>query len=793
MNYKSCIFIFSFLLFYTLYVCAQNSFVEHKNFDEKKVATLLFEKVNAFRIENGLPSFVLTKELDNASVLHVLYMKKTKKIQLVQPAKAKKDTFKRVKKSKGKYAQVAENIFSYTLPDAKKTGKSKNTVNSYNELAEIVFQAWINDKKTRAIILNNSYYQTGLAAAFDYKKRTVYVSQVYASEPFDFKELTKQNKNDFHLKPYSKTKCNAFLINNPNLAELLANNIEVVNNEIFLYYHDVSFFKNNFKKNKDALAVDIVLRKQYECNAGNKLYPSEVHDGVLLKPVQKGKWFAANPLKKTGEIYIKLGKMPSGLDSTNSEINLLIIKEGCLCQTIFFNNLDGENLSLLGLPLVMDTLSLQTKPDSIKKHISFTVPFPRNKWNFNEEDIKPFLDSLELNRYNIKKIDITAYSSIEGDSVKNALLQMNRANSILQVIEQYNLQKVATEIKTKENWEGLFESIKGSPYENKLLGLTKPQIRAVLLTDSLGFLIEPYLEDQRKAEVFLTVESIFVDSIQPQSIAKKTTEAIKQKNIDKAKALQALLYRYAIEEKIEHQYTYQFSISRQKEHIPLLNNLLVFKECFYEQSHTDSFRQQLKEEFLALYFIDPSNPYVLYNKLLMELEFWEKDILKMPDPEPLLKEMKKLYSTRIENWRINRLRLNYHILAADYYYEKKDFAKREKELKETRKFIFSSKLDMEQTYAMARYFIFQLRVDWAIELMLPYIKSKNYDEDFLFIFLSIAIYDTKKISEQDYANLMKHALLLNKERYCKLFGYPNMSFQLLKNNTIKSEYCKHCN
>lgn len=792
MNYKNCIFVFSFLLYNTFCVWAQNSFIE-KTFDERKLTTLLYEKVNAFRIENNLPPFEYLEELEKASVMQVLYMKKTKKVQLVQPSKSKKDTYKRVKKSKGKYAQVAENIFSYTLPDAKKTGKSKNTVNSYSDLAEMIFQVWTNDKKTRAIILNHNFYKTGLAAAFDYKKRTVYLSQVYASEPFDFKELTKQNKKDFRIKPYSKTKCNAFLINNPNLAELLANNVEVVNNEIYLYYHDASFFKNNFKKNKDALAVDIVLRKQYECSTGNKLYPSEVHDGVLLKPVRKAKWFSANPLKKTGELYVKLGKMPTGLDSTNSEINLLIIKEGCLCQTIFFNNLDGENLSLLGLPLVMDTLSLQSKPDSIKKHFSFTVPFPRNKWNFNEEDIKPFLDSLELNRYNIKKIDITAYSSIEGDSVKNAMLQINRANSILQVIEQYNLQKVATEIKTKENWEGFFESLRGSPYENKLQGLTKPQIRAMLLSDSLGFLIEPYLEDQRKAEILLSVESIFADSVQPHNIAKKITEAINQKNIDKAKALQALLYRYAIEEKIEHRQTYQFSISRQKEHIPLLNNLLILKDCFYEHSYTDSFRLQLKEEFLALHLTDPSNPYVLYNKLLMELEFWEKDILKLPDPEPLLKEMKKLYSTRIENWRINRLILNYHILAADYYYEKKDFAKREKELKEVRKFIFSSKLDMEQTYAMARYFIFQLRVDWAIELMLPWIKSKNYDEDFLFIFLSIAIYDTKKISEQDYANLMKHALHLNKDRYCKLFGYPNMSFQLLKNNTIKSEYCKHCN
>jgi uncharacterized protein YkwD len=781
-------------LFFALFNAnTQNYFIENKNFNAEKVSSLISEKINLLRIENNLDTLLTSKQLINAAELHVKYLKKTKKVQLNESRKSTATTFKRVLKSKGMFSQTAETIFAFTLPDIKKAGRNKNNVNSYNDLAEVIVQAWANDKKNKHILLNNEYFHTGVAVSYNHKNKTVYISQVFASAPFDFSDIKNNKQNAFGVKPFSKSKCGSFLSNNPNLAELLANNIVVENNNIYLYYHDLSFFKNNFKKAKDAIAVDIVFRKQFNCSSGNKLFPSEVHSGLLLKPIKKGKFFTSNQLKKSGEVYVKLGKIPQGFDSTNAEINLLVIKEGCLCQSIFFNNLDGENLSLLDLPFVMDTLSLQTKPDSLVKHLSFTVPFIRNKWEFNEEDIKPFLDSLELNRYNIKKINITAYSSIEGDSIKNVQLQVNRANSILQVIEQYNLQKIEKKIITKENWEGFYESLLGSPYENKLKGLSKPQVRAMLLTDSLGFLIEPYLEDQRKAEVLLTVESIFVDSLLPNTLQLKLEKAIKRNDIDKAKALQSLLYQYAIQGKIKEQSTYNYELTRQKENSSILNNQFVFKECFFSLSKTDSFRQNLKEEFLALYYTDPSNPYVLYNKLILELEFWAKDILKLSEPELLLKDMKRLYSTRVENWRINRLILNYHILAADYYYEKKDFAKREKELKEVRKFIFSAKLDRAQTYAMARYFIFQLRVDWAIDLMLPWIKNKNYNEDFLFIFLSIAIYDTKKVAEQEYTNLMKHALELNKERYCKLFGYPNMSIQLLKNTAIKSEYCKHCN
>lgn len=792
LNYK-CHTILFFLVFALFKANAQNYFIENKNFDAEKLSSLINEKVNLFRTENNLNALLVNKQLTKAADLHVNYIKKTKKVQLNETRESTSTTFKRVLKSKGMFSQTAESVFAFTLPDIKKAGRNKNNINSYNDLAEVIVQAWVNDKKNKYILLNNEYFYTGVAAAYNDKNKTVYISQVYASAPFDISDIKINKQNAFRIKPFSKNKCGSFLANNPNLAELLANNIVVENNNIYFYYHDLNFFKNNFKKSKDAITVDIVFRKQFECNSGNKLFPSEVHNGLLLKPTKKGKLFASNQLKKSGEMYVKLGKIPTGFDSTNAEINLLIIKEGCLCQSIFFNNLDGENLTLLDLPLVMDTLSLQTKPDSLTKHLSFTVPFVRNKWEFNEEDIKPFLDSLELNRYNIKKIEITAFSSIEGDSLKNAQLQINRANSILQVIEKYNLQKIEKKIITKENWEGFYESLMGSPYESKLKGLSKPQVRAMLLTDSLGFLIEPYLEDQRKAEVLLTVESVFIDSLLPSTLLSRFEKALKQNEFDKAKALQSLLFQYAIQGKINELSTYQYELTRLKENSSILNNQLVYKECFNSQSNTDSFKQIFKEEFLALYYTDPSNPYVLYNKLILELEFWAKDILKQPDPELLLKEMKRLYSTRIENWRINRLILNYHILAADYYYEKKDFAKREKELKEVRKFIFSAKLDREQTYAMARYFIFQLRVDWATELMLPWIKSKNYNEDFLFIFLSIAVYDTKKVTEQEYTNLMKRALVLNKERYCKLFGYPNMSFQLLKNNAIKSEYCKHCN
>ena len=78
------------------------------------------------------------------------------------------------------------------------------------------------------------------------------------------------------------------------------------------------------------------------------------------------------------------------------------------------------------------------------------LPFERNKSQYNTEDIKPFLDSISLNRFDLKKIEIIAYSSLEGGARQNKVIQERRAKSILAAIKKYKLQDVETKSTTKE-------------------------------------------------------------------------------------------------------------------------------------------------------------------------------------------------------------------------------------------------------------------------------------------------------------------------------------------------------
>ena len=69
-----------------------------------------------------------------------------------------------------------------------------------------------------------------------------------------------------------------------------------------------------------------------------------------------------------------------------------------------------------------------------------------------KEDIKPFLDSISLNRFDLKRIDVIAYSSLDGSVKGNEIIQQKRAISILEAIKKYKLQDVETKIITKENF-----------------------------------------------------------------------------------------------------------------------------------------------------------------------------------------------------------------------------------------------------------------------------------------------------------------------------------------------------
>ena len=771
-----------------------NDDVDYK-YDRTYLEKLIEEQINAYRSSKYLTSFKKDKILDIAAEDQALYILKTGKISHDQTSSKKETPLNRVLFYDGMHGQVGENCYAITVgTPIKVEGSSKKiTLKSYHQVASAIAQGWIESPEGELIIGNAKYVNSGIAVLFNPKDKMIIATHIVGSEPFVLPEGVKPMKDDFGLEPYNKTKCTDLESKFSYLPQLMSDNIFLINGEIYFYFHDLALFSNVLTDSRDGIALDIISRDQFLCESGNKYYPSQLHTGILLPPLLKSYIFEKNELKLSNEIEVSLGPIPSYVDTNSVEFNLLIIKDNCVCQTIVYNSLGGENLHSLDLNFLLDTLSVSSRLDSVMNQLTFTIPFKRNKSHYNSEDIKPFLDSLSLNKYDLKKIEVIAYSSLDGGIEENKIIQQKRAKSILEAIQKYKLQNVETKITTQENWEGFYESIKGSPYEKELLKYSKEELRKIINSDTLGYNLEPYLEAQRNAKIILTVEKIFMDSALFKILPKKFDDAIAKKDYVKAKVYQSVMLKNIENGKINKDNIINVKIPHFKETVPFINNQIALRWYYSDALNKDSLHNYLLSDIETQLLIDPNNSYLQYNKLVLRLLLWSYNYKREADPKNLLKDIKSLYTTNIEQRMINRLVLNYNIISADYFYENKKFKEREKALEEVRKALLSDNFDRNQTFRIANYFMFQMRIGWAIDIMKPFALKSSIDEEFLFTFLTLAIYDKEKVPEKDYLELMNRAKEMNKERFCNLFGFPNMSFQLLKDLTVKDMYCKTCN
>ncbi|MEJ6736482.1 MAG: hypothetical protein QNK84_05555 [Flavobacteriales bacterium] len=770
--------------------------VDYK-YDQEYLEGLVQQKIDSFRESKNLPIFTKDEVLDLAAEDQTNYILSSGRVEHKQASTKKDSPFKRVLFYDGMHGLVGENCYklivdSYvSLPGELKKTKLK----SYENVAKAIALNWLTSKGGVTIIGNEKYVNYGISIILEEgeEKKTLVATHVVASQPFVLAVGVKPMRDDYGIKPYDKTACAEIDKKYSYLPHLMSDNIEFKNGEIYFYYHDLEQLKDILSEPGDGIALDIVGRNQFYCGAGNKLYPSKVHEGVLLDPISKAQLFGKNELKKGNELKVSLGPIPTYIDTNNAEFNILILKSNCLCQTIRYNSLGGDNLKSLDLNFILDTFSVSSRADSVINQLSFTVPFKINKAEYNSADLKPFLDSLSLNRFSLKRIDVVAYSSLDGEVKANEIIQEKRANSILSAIKKYKLQDVETNIITKENYEGFYESIKGSPYEAELTVLSKEELRVFINSKELKYNLEPYLANQRKAEITLTVEQIFMDESLFGVLPEWFKKALIEKDYGKAKVYQSVMLKNIENGNVGADKILDIKIPHTIVNVPFINNQIALKWFISKTENKDSLNSFLLGEIETQLVVDPANSFLRYNKTVLRLLIFSNNYITESTLKVLLKEIRALGNTSIEKWRLNRLILNYNIISADFYYDNKQFRKREKALKSVKSTLFSSKLNRNQSFRIANYFMFQLRIDWAIEIMKPFAMKANIDEEFLYKFLTVAIYDKKKVSDNELVGFMNKAKELNKERFCNLFGAPNMSFQNLKNDKVKRIYCETCN
>ncbi|WP_350292069.1 hypothetical protein [uncultured Croceitalea sp.] len=566
-------------------------------------------------------------------------------------------------------------------------------------------------------------------------------------------------------------------------------------NTLYFEINDKKWFNLLFKNAGDGIAVDVVAKDRYGCL--EVLPELQQIRGALLKPVY------ASALRKTlkpapdNKFRARVGRLPDALKGKEVEFNILFLSDKNLCQYYTIFNLESYQWDLLDMGMYLDSITYKTKISakaeddqySLKqKTLTFTIPFEKNKSIYSREDIKPLYDSLRLTDFNIRKIDIKAYASVEGNAERNLKLQNERASSIVEAMQAFQEPTIETKVSTSENWVEFLNDITGTAYDS-YKSLSKQQIKQKLVGATAQEL-EKYLRNHRKAVVRLDLERIDkYKDMATEVIISLFNQAIGDNNLDEATTLQNSIFERLKDKEANPDVLSKMEIPRQLKYAPFFNKNSAFRYLKDERNLLIAYKELQQLEKLA-----PKDKRIKYNIAALKMRIWRYNV--EPIKETTFKtELTNLKKYGINQKLINRMLVNYHIIKSELYMRERDYTNKDKAVAYIVANYKNVPLQDYDYLSLAQFLTYYADLKAAEDLLQPKMKTVDVDENLLFYYLNLTLVNKEIIQNPEYRTIMLNAINLNKERFCRLFNASNeggVTFQLLEDDYLHDTYCESC-
>jgi uncharacterized protein YkwD len=758
-----------------------------------EAAKLILDGINRLRIENSIDTLEANETLTKASDIQATDMAKNNKAQL-QGSKGKyKTTAKRVT-AVGGTKNAEEIVLAYSAL------KGKGPITP-KELADAVVAKWKMGKKEIAIIKNGNYVYASPSVELDETGKKVYISVVFGS--FNTFNTGAKKKSELKVPFTSKNK----KIKEPDTRvckncdkfkdyEGLEKGLYVKDGKIYLKYENLKTLSKLIKKPKDGLAVDIVQRAQYEKPDYNIVDNNLLSKGVLLKTLTSDKLYSKNLVKpekkgkKVTKLDVQLGILPSGIKGAY-ELNLLIVQDGKLCKTVMKTYLeqgDQDSNSPLTMLLMPDSAAYFKPPFEPKSEstlLNFTVPFEKNKSDYKEEDMAPFLDALQEPDFFIEGLYITAYSSIEGDAGANAKLQKKRAESIIKALSNMQKEGVVTNVKTSDSWNLFQLEMEGGKYDN-LTQMAKEKAIQTINSKGLAAELEPVLAKERFAQIVMDVTYDITGPKEEKFSVSKFNQAVKKADIKQAYKIQYYVGKQMRMQKYTPEALSKLIVPNEAKYSGVLNNQVVLHYMFNNNTPDDEDYEQMKK----LATLDPSNNYITFNNLFCAIKL-DSTIGDKKAQGDMQSRIDAMYKSQVPKKYVDALNIEWQFKIIDAMDSVEggepviqaciDKIKSFYNLKES-----SWQNNLKLAYVFARFRDYK----FASNLLAPFIKQDKVNEQVLFAYASFCSQVPELIKSRLFVLALEKAEKANHERYCKLFGEPFLTFQVFDNPFVKADYNK---
>jgi hypothetical protein len=566
------------------------------------------------------------------------------------------------------------------------------------------------------------------------------------------------------------------------------------NGDVFFSMANEDWFNRIFAA-ANGITIDIVPKTNYRCDLPFKEREG-LFKGYVLPPLYKQN-FKPNRTDIGDGVMIKIGRLPANLIGKEVEGNLVILNGNYVCYYQNFINIARSNWNLLPMGLYTDTLLNTSSSFTTGRSDFFTysqklqtvVLFPKNKSTYNEADIKPLYDSLGLKNYTVKKIEIRAYSSVEGPTKINRQLMQNRANAMLRALKKYGASVERSKIVSAENWLEFLADIKGTKY-SYFNELPKAEIKQKLTDAAVASALEPYLSKHRKAIVTVYVEAKSKYSgFSESNIQTEFEQSVKNKEVDKARILLKEIVDRITDNKLPETYLNELEVPMEQIFVPLLGDKEVYKYLLLQTSEYEAL-----EMFKQLKALDPNNGKVQYNICALSLFAWQSgdNSVKI---DQLLPDIQLLPKMGVDSSLMNRMLVNYHILLSSYYMSKGKYDLKDSSVFYIRDAYLDLKLTDDDVYSLAKYFAYYSQFSWAETIVKGRVDQLDVSEDLVFYFINLMFYHTYMYETEDLKKAMLNAINLNPKRFCNFFTSNDRggaSMQLLDEEVFRKLYCETC-
>jgi len=758
------------------------------DFDFSLLNKLVYHGLNKFRAENGLDTLDLETILETAAAASSAKMAKD---QRADAKTAQANTPKNLKKAKG--SGKGEEIVIVTP-----IGKGKTPAKP-EDVAKIILAKWTASKKERDVILKAANTYIGISSSTEEGEKRAYLSAVFGN----YQSFNQGVKHKGELKVPFNTKSKKLKDPDPRKckncdkfkdAEALRNGLTVENGKVYLYYNNIKLLKRLLKKSSDGLAVDIVQKDQYSKEDYNIMDNSIRNKGVMLKVMKKDKLFSKNLIKpdnpkkknqKVNKLKVEMGKFPVAIKGPY-EMNLLIVQDGIVCKTVlrsYTEYVDQESstpVEMLPMPESLEARKPPFEPRSESSLLNFTVPFEKNKFEFKKEDIQPFIDALQEPDFIIDGLYIYAYSSIEGDSNANNKLQRKRAESVVKVLQQMQQTKISPTIVTNDSWNLFVLEMEDGKYDHLTKMKKGEAIKTINHTKGMAEELEPFLSKQRFAQIVMDVTYDISGSKEEKFSVVQFNRAVKGGNTRQAYRIMDYIANKVMEKKYAEE-------SFEKMQIPPENIGLRMNKIYYQ--YLLGGKVVNDEEYngvMELLKADAGNTILKYNALYCKIAADSTIGDKAAQAEMQVK-IDELYKTDLAKKVVDGLNIEWQFKIMDAL-DTLDGAEAQREacIEKIKSFYDFKNATWQNAVKLSYAFARAKDYKFAANILEPYLDKKQ--EKVLYAYVSIASHVPEKFFSHKFANALNEIKTRNKEKYCKLFGEPFMSFQVLDNPAIKKEY-----